>query len=144
MTDAKNNSHRWLKPYLIVFLILFGTSTGLDVFRTVRCGMARRANKTHVYNRVGKLMRNQQYDKLLALCDSELQSDPVNRDALWGKARAHYQREEWQESIAAFQDAIVVCPSWAGKAKPFIEICKTKSEETEKETGEQPLPHVQQ
>ncbi len=64
-------------------------------------------------------------DELLSLCEEKLRSKPNHSYALWYKAKAYYQKQEYEKSKKCFEQLERTEPSWsASHVQPFLEKIK--------------------
>ena len=62
------------------------------------------------------------FDELLSHCEEKLRSKPNHSYALWYKAKAYYQKHEYEKSKKCFQQLEVTEPSWSvSHVQPFLE-----------------------
>lgn len=62
------------------------------------------------------------FDALLSHCEEKLRSKPNHSYALWYKAKAYYQKHEYEKSKKCFEQLEVTEPSWsASHVQPFLE-----------------------
>ncbi len=62
------------------------------------------------------------FDELLSHCDEKLKSKPNHSYALWYKAKAYYQKQEYEKSKKYFEKLEVTEPSWsASHVQPFLD-----------------------
>ena len=62
------------------------------------------------------------FDELLSYCEEKLRSKPNHSYALWYKAKAYYQKHQYEQSKKCFEQLDATEPSWsASHVQPFLE-----------------------
>lgn len=73
------------------------------------------------------------FDELLIYCEEKLESKPNHSYALWYKAKAHYQKHEYDKSKECFGKLEIIEPSWGtSHILPYLEKIKAIENELHK------------
>ena len=76
------------------------------------------------------LYDEENYHKLIEICEEYLEKRKNNVNALWYMAKAHYQLNDYEKSKELFQKVIQAEPSWESEhVKPYLEKMESKLNE---------------
>ena len=63
-----------------------------------------------------------EFDKLISHCKEKLNKKPNHSYALWYKAKAYYQKQDYEKSKHLFENLAITEPSWSeSHVQPYLE-----------------------
>jgi tetratricopeptide (TPR) repeat protein len=78
------------------------------------------------YEQADTLARNESYDELLALSQERQKTHPRDFNGFFFAGIAHLNREEYDQSIEAFNKAVAIRPTARKAAQAWLDVIKEK------------------
>ncbi len=104
---------------MVVFVIWFFFKI-LESIQKIFTGF-KKAWDTKFENDMENHMDQGKYDKVLEECLEKLEKFPNHLDATWYAAKAHFYKENDEESKKYFEKALYLAPSWKKTINGYLE-----------------------